>query len=57
MDISSLCNNIDHEEGAETCFKKLEKRKNKSITSTVIKNLIFVPLKSISNLAMNIIDK
>ena len=27
MDVSSLYTNIDHEEGAEACFKKLEERK------------------------------
>ena len=29
MDVSSLYTNIDHEEGAEACFQKLEERKNK----------------------------
>ena len=43
---SSLYTNIDHEECAEACFKKLEKRKNKSIPSIVIKNLILTILKS-----------
>ena len=42
---SSLFTNIDHEEGAEACFKKLEERKNKSITSIVIKSLILIILK------------
>ena len=46
MDVSSLYTNIDHEEGAEACFKKLEERKNKSIPSIVIKNLILMILKS-----------
>ena len=46
MDVSSLYTNIDHEEGAEACFKKLEKRKNKSIPSIVIKKLILMILKS-----------
>ena len=46
MDASSLNTNIDHEEGAETCSKKLEERKNKCITSIVIKNLILMILKS-----------
>ena len=45
VDASSLFTNIDHEEGAEVCFKKLEERKNKSITSIVIKNLILIILK------------
>ena len=46
MDVSSLYTNIDHEEGAEACFKKLEERKNKSIPSITIKNLILMILKS-----------
>ena len=46
MDMSSPYTNIDHEEGAEACFKKLEERKNKSIPSIVIKNLILMILKS-----------
>ena len=46
MDVSSLYTNIDHEEGAEACFKKLEERKNKSIPFIVIKNLILMILKS-----------
>ena len=28
MDVSSLDTNVDHEEGAEACFKKLEERKS-----------------------------
>ena len=46
MDVLSLNTNIDHEEGAEACFKKLEERNNKSISSIVIKNLILMILKS-----------
>ena len=46
MEVSSLYTNIDHEAGAEACFKKLEERKNKSIPSIVIKNLILMILKS-----------
>ena len=46
MDVSSLCTNIDHEEGAEACFNKLEERKNKSIPSIVINNLILMILIS-----------
>ena len=46
MDILSLYTNINHEEGAEACFKKLEERKNKSIPSIFIKNLILMILKS-----------
>ena len=58
MDVSSLYSNIDHEEGEEACFKKLEERKNESIPSIVIKNLILMILKSNAfRLTMNIIDK
>ena len=46
MDVSSLCTNIDHEEGAEACLKKLEERKNKCILSIVIEKLILMILKS-----------
>ena len=46
MDVSSLYTNIDHGEGGEACFKKLKERKNKSIPSIVIKNLIPMILKS-----------
>ena len=46
MDVSSLYTYIDHEEGADACFKKLEERKDKSISSIVIKNLILMILKS-----------
>ena len=46
MDVPSLYTKTDHEEGAEACFKKLEERKNKSIPSIVIKNLILMFLKS-----------
>ena len=45
MDVSSLYTNTDHEEGAEACFQKLEERKNKSIASIIIKNLILMILK------------
>ena len=46
MDVSSLYANIHHEEGAEACFKKLEERKNKSVPSIVIKNLILMIFNS-----------
>ena len=46
MDVSSLYTNIDHEEGAEICFKKLEEIKNKSIPSIIIINLIPIILNS-----------
>ena len=46
MDVSSLYTNTDHKEGADPCFKKLEERKNKSIPSMFIKNLILMILQS-----------
>ena len=46
MDVSSLYTNIHHEEGAEACFKKLEERKNKSVPSIVIKNLVLMIFNS-----------
>ena len=46
MDVSSLYTNIDHNEGAEACYVKLEERKNKTITSVVLKSLILLVLKS-----------
>ena len=45
MDVAALYTNIDHEEGAEACFEKLEQRKNKTITSKVLKSLILLVLK------------
>ena len=38
--------NIDHEEGAEACRRKLEERSDKSVPSKVIKRLILIVLKS-----------
>ena len=46
MDVSSLYTNIDHQEGAEACFLKLEERKNKSISSHMLKSLILLVLRS-----------
>ena len=46
MDVNSLYTNIDHEEGAQACFEKLEQRKNKMFPSIVIKELILIVLKS-----------
>ena len=46
MDVSSLYTNIDHEEGAQACFKALEKRKNKKVPSEILKSLILLVLKS-----------
>ena len=45
MDVPSLYTNIDHEEGEEACFKKLEERK-KTTPSIVIKSFILMMLKS-----------
>ena len=47
MDVSSLYTNIDHEEGAEAYFQKLEKRKNKTTPSLLLKRLILMVLKGI----------
>ena len=46
MDVTSLYTNIDHEEGAEACYQKLEQRKKKTIPSAVLKTLILLVLKS-----------
>ena len=46
MDVSALYTNIDHQEGAEACFEKLEERKNKSIPSAAVKSLISLVLRS-----------
>ena len=46
MDVSSLYTNIDHEEGAQACYEKLETRLNKTVPSTTLKNLILLILKS-----------
>ena len=45
MDVASLYTNIDHEEGAEACFQKLENRKNKKVSSRILKSLILLVLK------------
>ena len=37
MDVSSLYTNIDHEEGAQACYEKLETRSNKTVPSTTLK--------------------
>ena len=44
FDVSALYINIDHEEGAGVCFRKLQGKK--SILSTFIENLILMNLKS-----------
>ena len=46
MDVTSLYTNIDHEEGAEACYRKLETRKNKTIPSITLKKCILLILKS-----------
>ena len=45
MDVTSLYTNIDHEEGSDACFQKLETRKNKSVRSKILKDLIILVLK------------
>ena len=45
MDVASLYTNIDHEEGADACYDKLETRKNKTITSKMLQSLILLVLK------------
>ena len=46
MDVSSLYTNIDHNEGAEACFIKLQTRKNKTVSSELLQKLIIIVLKS-----------
>ena len=46
MDITSLYTNIDHDEGANACFEMLEKRMNRKISSSLLKNLILLVLRS-----------
>ena len=46
MDVASLYTNIDHDEGATTCFERLEKRINKKVPSSTIKNLIKLVLST-----------
>ena len=40
MDVSSLYTNINHDKCEEDCLRKLDKRKNKSVLSIVIKDVI-----------------
>ena len=40
--VSSLHANINHEEGGDTCFGKLEERRNKSFPSIVVKYLTLI---------------
>ena len=44
-DVSSLYTNIDQEEGAAACFRKLEERKKKDIPSSLLKKLILLVLR------------
>ena len=46
MDVSALYTNIDHSEGAQACFEKLEQRNNPKVPSTLLKKLILLVLKS-----------
>ena len=46
MDIHSLYNNIDHEEGAEACFRALGKRNQKVVSSKTLKSMILFILKT-----------
>ena len=46
MDVSSLYTNIDHEEGAEACYRALQSRSNKKISSRILKKLILLVLNS-----------
>ena len=46
MDVHSLYNNIDHEEGAEACFRALEKRNQKVVSSKTLKSMILLILKN-----------
>ena len=42
MDVSSLYTNIDHNEGTEACYKKLQTRPNKSILFEILKKFIVI---------------
>ena len=46
MDVNSIYTNIDHKEGADTYYKKLETTKNKTVPSNTLKNCILLILKS-----------
>ena len=46
MGVNSLYTNIDHEEGTYACYKNLETRKNKTVSSNTSKNCILLILKS-----------
>jgi hypothetical protein len=46
LDVSALYTNIDQDEGAEACFKRLENRVDKSFPSEILKRLIGLVLKN-----------
>ena len=46
MDVHSLCNNIDHQKGAEACFHALEERNQKVVSSKTLKSMILFILKN-----------
>ena len=46
MDVISLYTNIDHTEGAESCYNKLESRTDKKISSSLLRKLILLVLQS-----------
>ena len=45
LDVNSLYPNIDQQEGAKACFDFLERRRDKSFSSSLIQNLITLVLK------------
>ena len=58
MDVSSLYTNVNYEEGAENCFKKLEEGTNIFIRSKfIIKILVIMILKTNAFRFSNNIDK
>ena len=46
MDVCSLCPNINHKEGALACRQALDKRKDKSVPSDYISDIILFILRS-----------
>ena len=46
MDVASLYTNIDDNEGADVCYEMLEKRTNKTVSSSLLKRLILLVLQS-----------
>ena len=41
----SLYSNIDHTEGPQACFEKLEKRKKKGFPALLLEELVLIVLK------------